>query len=289
MKKEDILGYSFLLPSLIFFTLFVFYPIAWSFRLSFFEWKVFNEQFVGFQNYVRVLNDPFFWNAFKNTLLYVIVTVPGQIIFALFFAVILNEKIKGRGIFRTIYYIPVVTSWAVVSTVWKMMLDPGKYGFINYILLSIGAINKPISWLGTPGLAMLPIMALCIWKGIGWSMVIFLAALQTVPTVLYDVAKIDGANRWNRFRHITLPLISPTIAMVTALLTIGAFNIFPQVYILTGGGPIGTTDSLLTHQYRQSFSSLDFGYGTAMGYLILPIILSINILQIKYLSKRVEY
>ena len=289
MKRQNILGYLFLLPILLFFSTFVLYPLVWSFRLSFFEWKVIGERFVGLQNYAQVLNDPFFWNAFKNTLLYVLVTVPCQTMFALVIALILNEKIRGRTTLRTVYYIPVVTSWAVVAAVWKMMLDPSKYGFINYALLGTGVIDKPVSWLGTPGLAMFSIMVFCIWKNIGWAMVIFLAALQTVPESLYDAAKVDAANRWKRFRHVTLPIISPTIAMVAALYTIGAFNIFPQVYVLTGGGPIGSTESLLTHQYRQAFTFFDFGYGTAMGYILFPIILIITILQVKYISKRIEY
>ena len=288
MKKKATPFFFLSLPFL-FFTVFSLYPIIWSFRLSFFKWEIITEEFVGLDNYAAVIKDPYFWKAFENTLIYVATTVAGQVILGLLFAGLLSKITKGRNFFSTAIYIPVITSWAIVAVVWKMMLAPDNYAFFNSVLLQTNIINTPIPWLATPLTARLSIIAFCIWKGVGWAMVIFLAALQTIPKRFYEMAKIDGDGVLGRFRHVTFPLISPVIGMVSALLSIGAFNIFPQVYVLTKGGPLGSTESLLTLQYKEAFSFLHFGYACAMGYFLVPIILFISILQIKAISKRVEY
>jgi len=281
--------YLFLFLPFLFFAVFSLYPLIWSFRLSFFKWGVITEEFVGLSNYAEVLGDPYFWKVFGNTIVYAATTVIGQIALGLLVAGMLTKIGKGRGFFSTTFYIPVITSWAVVAVVWKMMLGSDSYSFFNSILLQTNLISSPISWLGAPLTAKLSIIALCIWKGVGWAMIIFLAALQTIPERFYEMAKVDGLGVLGRFRKVTFPLISPVVGMVSALLLIGAFNIFPQVYVLTGGGPLGSTESLLTLQYREAFSFLHFGYASAMGYLLMPIILFVSILQIKAISKRVQY
>ena len=281
--------YIFLFLPFLFFTFFALYPIVWSFRLSFFKWMAITEEFVGLGNYREVLGDPYFWKAFENTLVYAATTVVGQVALGLLVAGMLTKIGKGRGFFSTAFYIPVITGWAIVAVVWKMMLASDNYGFFNSILLQTNLIDAPISWLGEPLTARLSVIAFCIWKGVGWAMIIFLAALQTVPERFYEMAKIDGLGMWGRFRKVTFPLISPVIGMVSALLSIGAFNIFPQVYVLTGGGPLGSTESVLTLQYKEAFSFFHFGYASAMGYLLMPIILIISILQVKIISKRVQY
>ncbi|NVL91323.1 MAG: sugar ABC transporter permease [Desulfobacterales bacterium] len=287
MKKAT--PYLFLFLPFLFFAVFCLYPIIWSFRLSFFKWGVITEEFVGLGNYAVVIKDPYFWKAFGNTLIYVATTVVGQVALGLLVAGLLTKIGKGRSFFSTAIYIPVVTSWAVIAVVWKMMLAPDSYGLFNSVLLQTNMINSPIPWLATPLTARFSIIAFCIWKGVGWAMLIFLAALHTIPKRFYEMAKIDGIGVLGRFRKITFPLISPVIGMVSALLLIGAFNIFPQVYVLTGGGPLGATESLLTLQYKEAFSFLHFGYASAMGYILVPIILFVSILQIKAISKRVEY
>jgi ABC-type sugar transport system permease subunit len=281
--------YLFLLPALVFFGVFVLFPMLWSFRLSFFNWRVVSEQFTGLQNYANVLADPIFYVALANTLLYVVTTVGGQVILGLFFAFLLNQRIRGRTIFRVMYYIPVITSWAVVAILWAMLLDPTKYGFLNYALMSFGITGSPIHWLTEPWLARISIIMFSIWKGLGWTTIMFLGALQSIPQKVYEVADLDNATTWRKFRSITLPLMSPVVAVVAAQLIIGAFNIFPQVYILTGGGPLHSTESLTTWQFSNAFTKLDFGYATAMGFLLLPFILIMTLIQMRLVRREFEY
>jgi len=279
----------FLLPALIFYFVFELFPIFYSLYISFFEWHIIGDvRFVGLENYLKMFSDPVFIIALKNTFIYTIVTVPTQIFLGLAIALLLNQRIKGKVIFRALYYIPVITSWTVVSLIWKWIYDP-VYGFLNYVLLSLGVIEEPIRWLQDPSVALYAVMLVTIWKGIGWNMVIFLAGLQTIPQSLYDAALIDGASRWRRFRYITLPLLRPVIATVTVLLTIGALNAFVQIYILTAGGPLHSTEVINTYLYKSAFSYLNFGYASSMAWFLLTITLTISIIQRGVLSKKIEY
>jgi len=281
--------YLYLLPALIFFGVFVLFPILWSFRLSFFDWRVVSERFVGLQKYAEVLQDSIFYVALGNTLLYAATSVAGQVFLGLFFAFLLNQNIRGRALFRLTYYIPVITSWAIVTVLWTMLLNPTRYGIVNYGLMSLGVIDAPIHWLTEAWLARLSVILLSIWKGVGWATVMFLGALQAIPQRVYEAADLDNASTWRKFRFITLPLMSPVVAIVTAQLIVGGFNIFPQVYILTGGGPVHSTESLITWQFLNAFTKLDFGYATAMGFLLLPFILAITLLQIRLVRREFEY
>lgn len=279
----------FLLPALSFYFVFELFPIFYSLYISFFEWHIIGDvRFVGLENYLKMFSDPVFIVALRNTFIYTIVTVPTQIFFGLAIALLLNQKIRGKVTFRALYYIPVITSWTVVSLIWKWIYDP-VYGFLNYVLLSLGAIREPVRWLQDPSVALCAVMLVTIWKGIGWNMVIFLAGLQTIPQSLYDAALIDGANRWRRFRYITLPLLRPVIATVTVLLTIGALNAFVQIYILTAGGPLHSTEVINTYLYKNAFSYLNFGYASSMALFLLTLTLTISIVQRKVLSKKIEY
>ena len=279
----------FLLPALSFYFVFELFPIFYSLYISFFEWHIIGDvRFVGLENYFKIFSDPVFIVALRNTFIYTIVTVPTQIFFGLAIALLLNQKIRGKVTFRALYYIPVITSWTVVSLIWKWIYDP-VYGFLNYVLLSLGAIREPVRWLQDPSVALCAVMLVTIWKGIGWNMVIFLAGLQTIPQSLYDAALIDGANRWRRFRYITLPLLRPVIATVTVLLTIGALNAFVQIYILTAGGPLHSTEVINTYLYKNAFSYLNFGYASSMAMFLLALTLTISIVQRKVLSKKIEY
>lgn len=289
MKIQKLTPYLFLLPALTFFAIFVLFPMIWSLRLSFFEWKVVGESFVGFQNYANVLNDPIFYKSLLNTSLYVVGSVAGQVLLGLLFAQLLAQKIRGRTFFRTAYYIPVISSWAVVAVLWSLLLEPTRTGIVNYGLQTTGMISTPIPWLTTDWWARLSIILFCVWKGVGWATIIFLGAIQVIPQHLYEVADIDKTSTWRKFRHITLPIMTPIVGVVMAMLIIGAFNIFPQVYILTGGGPVHATESLLTWQYYRAFTELNFGYATAMGFLIVPLVLLITFINIRLVRRRFEY
>jgi len=290
-RRETTTAYLFMLPGLLFFTIFMIYPLLKALQMSLYQWSIMPgrpSQFVGLSNYAQAFEDPVFWIALRNTVLYTLVTVPGQMILAMLVALLLNYIRSGRILFRTIYYLPVITSWVIVSILFKYLFQsPG--GLINYLLTDVlHLIAAPIAWLRNPTTAMVPIMSLGIWKGIGWSMVIFLAALQTIPGELYEAAAIDGASRWQRFWHLTLPLVRPTVVFVLVMLVIGGFNVFISVYLITAGGPMKQTEVILSYMYHQAFDFLEFGYGAALSYMLAAIILVLSFLQIRFLRRPVE-
>ena len=274
----------FMLPGLVLVLVFVVYPLVRGLQMSLYDWNLMvpaESTFVGIDNYVRALTgDPIFWTAARNTVLYAIITVPAQMGIGLGAALLLNAAVRGRAFFRALYYLPVVTSWLAVSYMFAYLFSDGP-GPINHVLVNVlHLLPKPIDWLHDSFVsAEVPITLLGIWKGIGWNMVIFLAALQSIPRDLIEAADTDGAGPWQRFRYITLPLLRPTIAFVSIMLLIGAFNVFMSVYLLTGGGPQHSTEVLLSYMYSQAFTYLDFGYGTAIGLLMGVAIVVLGFLQ----------
>lgn len=290
-RREIRTAYLFMLPGLLFFATFMIYPLLKALQISLYQWSIMPGRpslFVGLSNYTRAFQDPIFWVALRNTVLYTLVTVPGQMILAMLVALLLNHITVGRVFFRTIYYLPVLTSWVIVSLLFTYLFQsPG--GLINYLLTDVlHLIAEPIAWLRNPATAMVPILCLGIWKGIGWSMVIFLAALQSIPGELYEAAAIDGASRWQRFWSLTLPLMRPTVVFVLVMLVIGGFNVFISVYLITGGGPMKQTEVVLSYMYHQAFDFLEFGYGAALSYILAAIILVLSFLQIRFLRRPVE-
>ncbi len=289
--QKRLMPLFFLLPGLAFFLIFQIYPLLSGLQMSFYNWQIMPgkvSEFIGLDNYVRALHDPVFGRAFKNTLIYVIVTVPGQMIFAMLVALLLDALPKGRVIYRTLYYIPVVTSWVIVSLLIRYLFQSPQ-GVINYLLVDrLHLATQPLPWLRDPSLAFIPIIVLGIWKGIGWSMVIFLAALASVPHELKEASYIDGASNWDSFWRIAVPLISPTIVYTLVMLLIGGFNVFISVYLITGGGPRQMTEVMLSYGYHQAFDFLDFGYGAALSYLMAALIITLSFLQIKLLRKPQE-
>lgn len=288
--RRSIPAYLFILPGMLLFSVWTFYPLLFSLTMSFAEWNLIKpSRFVGLENYTRAFDDPVFWLALRNTLFYVVVTVPGQMILGLGIALLLDGPLRARAFFRTVYYIPVVTSWVVVSLIFTYLFN-GQAGLINWVLRDgVQLIDKNINWLSEPLTANIAIATLGIWKGLGWTMVIFLAGLQSVPIHLYEAAAIDGATAWQRLRHVTLPLIRQTILFILVLLTIGAFQVFISVYIMTGGNPLHRTEVLLTYMYENSFESLDLGYGSALSYIFAIMVFTLSLAQIRLLRRRIEY
>jgi multiple sugar transport system permease protein len=290
-RKEVAAAYLFLAPGFLLFALVILYPIVRAFQISLYEWALVPgtvSKFLGLHNYGRALHDPIFWRALENTGFYMAVTVPAQIVLGLIAAVLLDARIPARGLFRTLYYLPVVTSWVVVSLLFRYLFIT-QGGLVNWILHDdLHLVGHDINWLGSRWPAMLVLSFLGIWKGIGWSMVIFLAALQGVPIELKEAAAVDGAKAWARFRAVSLPAIRPVVAFVTVLLVIGGFNVFISVYLITQGGPLDETQVLLSYMYRWAFSYLDFGYGSAISFLLTLLVFALALVQLRLFRRPAE-
>jgi multiple sugar transport system permease protein len=225
-------------------------------------------EFIWFDNYIRAFNDPKVPMIFVNTILYGLVTVPPQMIIGLIVANILNTKIKGSFFFRVLFYIPVITSWLVVSLIFRYLFESGDGGLINFFLMKLHIISDPIAWFTERWTANLVIWFLGVWKGIGWVMVIYLAGLQGIDKTLYEAAEVDGANSVQKMRYITIPALRPITFFILTNLIIGSFSVFIQVLVMTNGAPMGRTEVLLTYMYKVAFDQFDFGYSAALSVLI---------------------
>lgn len=277
-----------LLPGLLIFGIFTVYPIAKLFLMSFFEWdfgSMFDQQFIGLENYREVLSDEYFRTSFVNTLLYTLVTVPGQMVLGFLVAFLLNQITRFKIGYRVLYYLPVITSWVVASLVFKYVFN--TEGLLNYFLVNVVHLaEENIHWLDTRWGGLTVSMLLGIWKGIGWNMVVFLAALQTVPKELYEAAAIDGAGAWKKLLHVTLPSIRGTVLFALVMLTIGGFNVFTSVKMITGGGPGHETDVALTWMYHKAFSTGEFGYAAALSFIITVVLAILAVLQFRLMQRK---
>jgi len=266
-----------LLPSLIGMFTFVMLPVLSSLVLSFAEWDLIGElRWIGLDNYVTALSDPTVLGALGHTLLFIAGYLPAVVALALGLALLLNRRLKGRVVFRAVYFVPVVTSWVAVSLIWKWLLNP-QYGLINYGLALIG-IKGP-GWLFDPSWAMAGIVLTSIWKDVGFVAVIYLAGLQDIPENLYEAASLDGATPWQRFWTITLPMLAPTTFFVTTISLISSFQVFDQVWIMTGGGPAGATSVMVEQIYKNAFSYYKMGYASAISWVLFALIFIVTLAQ----------
>jgi multiple sugar transport system permease protein len=286
--KSTLTAYGFLLPGMALFCLVVIYPLCRSFQISLYDWAVVPtqaSQFIGTDNYLRGLKDSQFWLSLANAGVYLVITVPGQIVLGLLIAVLLDAKMPGRGLFRVLFYLPVVTSWVVVTLVFKYLFNTDG-GFINWLLVDVVHLaDHNIAWLQSRWPGLMAVSLLGIWKGVGWAMVIFLAALTGVSEDLKEASLLDGAGPFQRFRHVSLPAIRKTLLFVTVLLIIGGFNVFISVLLMTGGGPAGSTEVPLTYMYKQAFGFLDFGYGAALSFLLALAIFAVSFVQFRLFGR----
>ncbi len=288
-KRLQLAPYLFLLPFFIPFIIFVVWPIIHTFYLSFLNWRLtaFNPpQFVGISNYVELFNDKIFWLSLKNTAYYTISVVPIGICISLFLAILMNQKIPLRGMFRAVYFLPVIISMVVVSLMWQWIFDQDM-GAANILLKSLGF--PPQNWLSNERLAMPAIIFTALWKGVGYNMVILLAGLQTIPVELREAARIDGANSWQDFRYITLPLLKPTMLFVLIMATLGSFQVFDLVYVMTGGGPGQATKVLILYIYEKAFQFWAMSRAAAMGVILFIILLGLTIIQLRFFRGEIEY
>jgi len=280
----------FIGPGMVLFGGLILYPIAQAVNMSLYDWKVLagaTSQFLGLGNYIRAFHDPEFWVSLTNAGVYMLLTVPPQIILGLLIAMLLKRRSPTQPLFRVLFYLPVVTSWVVVSLLFKYLF--ADQGLINFTLGDLLHVTSgDTSWLLGRWTALLAIGALGVWKGVGWSMMIFLAALQGVPEELEDAARVDGAGWWQRVRSVTLPAIWPSMAFVIVMLVIGGFNVFTSVLLMTGGAPAGQTDVILTYMYRQAFTYLDFGYGSALAVILAILVFIFSVIQLRVFRSRGE-
>lgn len=287
-KKEALLAYVFLLPTLIGLIVFNIGPIIASFFISLTDWDVITAPtFVGLGNVRRMMEDKLFTASIRNIFYYTAVNVPMSIIVPLFLALLMNNKLKGIVAYRTIYFLPVITSTVAISTVWYWMYNP-DYGLINLFLWQVFGIAGP-NWLGSTQWAMPSIIIMSIWKGAGYNMVIFLAALQGVPEELYESARIDGASWWRQMRSITLPMISPTTFFILIMAIIGSFQMFEQTYVMTKGGPAYSTLTLVYYTYQQAFDYFRMGYASALAWVLFIIVMIFSFIQLGLQRKWVHY
>lgn len=280
----------FLSPSLIVFFVFIFLPIAIAFYLSMMKWDLLStdKQFVGLTNYIYYLKDPFFYKVLLNTLYYAAAHIPLDLVFSLSLALLLNKKLKGLSFYRTVYFIPVISSMVAVSAVWIWIYEPESGGLANYFLSLLGI--SPLGWLNDPKWAMPAIIIMSVWKGLGYNIIIFLAGLQNIPDSYYEAARVDGANAWQQFRNVTLPLLSPITYFVVLMGIINSFKVFTQIEVMTPeGGPLNSTSVLVFYLYQEAFHKYRFGRASALAFILFIIVIAITMIQRAYSEKRVHY
>lgn len=286
--KRNLTAYAFVLPNFIGLFVFTLLPILFVFILSVMKWDGANAmKFVGFDNYIRLISDSTFKISFNNTIYYAVGTVPITIVVSLGLALILNAKIKGRNFFRTIFFFPYVSSLIAVVVVWNMIFHPDM-GPVNQFLTAIG-IDSPPRWAASTKAAMPTVILFSVWKYMGYYMVMYLAALQGIPQELYEAADLDGTNAWERFRYITLPMLTPTTFFVCIMLTIQCFKVFDIIYAMTNGGPGRSTNVLVYYIYNQAFREFNFGYASAISIILFAVVLIITIVQFRMEKKWVSY
>lgn len=276
ISHQTLVAYAFLAPSLILFLIFRHGPAAFSFILSLFNWTMVDDpEFVGTQNFTHLAHDDIFWKALWNTVKYTLYAVPPDIVIAMILAVLINQQLRGMRIFRLAYFIPVVTSGALVAIVWRWLYQPR--GIFNGLLSQIGL--EPQAWLTDPNLVLPSIAAMAVWKHVGFNMLILLAGLQSIPPELEEAARLDGAGRTRIFFNITLPLLRPVIVLVTILTTIGALQMFDAAFVMTGGGPYYASTTLVYYIYTKAFDQYQMGYGATIAFVLFLIILAATLVQ----------
>ncbi len=284
--EQLVAGYGLIIPTIFYFAVFILFPIAYSIWLSFLNWDGMSPdaRYIGFNNYIRLLSTSRFWNSMAVTGYYVIGLVPLRMICALFLAILLNQKIRGVAFYRTLYFMPVVTSMVAVSMVFLWIFDP-TWGIANWILNTLGLPSS--QWLADPTTAMPSLILMSVWKSVGYDMVIYLAGLQGIPDVYYEAAKIDGAGRWAQLRHITWPLLAPTTFFILVTAIIGATQVFDSVFVMTQGGPLESTSVIVYYLYQEAFRFFHMGYAAAIAWVLFLVILALTLIQWKFLRRDV--
>lgn len=290
LRREMLTAAAFLAPSLLVIVVFVYVPILWAFGISFTDWQAGSLRaaaFVGAKNYVDTLTSGDFWNALKATVYFMVLKLPLDMVLSLAAAMLLNQKLRGMSFFRVALFMPVVTSMVAAAAIWRALYNPTT-GYFNALLATVGV--APQRWLRDPNLAMPSVVLVALWKGLGYNTVIFLAGLQNINRSYYEAAALDGATAWQRFRHITLPLLSPVTYFVLLIGVINSFQVFSLVHVLApDGGPLNSLEVLVFYLYRLTFHEFRFGQGAAVSFVLFAIVLGLSLLQQRFAEKRVHY
>lgn len=286
--KEWLTAIPFVLPGLLLVLVFVIYPMFFTIRISLSEYKIVqgNITFIGLENFKSVLSGGSrFWYAYRNNFLYALITTPFILLGGMLFAYLINNLKHGQGIFRVGFYLPVITSWVIVSLVFQYMFNNSDRGLINYYLVDVFHImDDYVPWLLREWSGNAAIWLMGIWKNVGWAMLIYLAALQGIPKDIYEAAELDGSGTWSKFWYITIPSLRPTTFYVMVNMIIGAFNVFIQVLMLTGGNPSGKTSTLQYLLYDKAFNKFEFGEASAIGMISAITIVGLTVFLNKKLN-----
>jgi multiple sugar transport system permease protein len=275
--QRELAPYLFIAPNVALFTAFSFLPVLFAIYISFHDWGLISApNFIGLGNYTRLLHDRLFWQSLGHTLTYAAGTVPTSMAIGLALAIALNRRMRGRIVLRSLYFLPIVVSAVATGTIAAWLFND-NYGVINAMLVRVGFGR--VAWLSTPQWALPSLMITTLWLRVGFCMVVYMAALQSIPTMYYEAARIDGAGAWHQFRHITLPLLRPATFLLLILSVIYSFHVFDLIYVMTGGGPGFATTMLVQYVYRAAFTTSEFGYASAMGISLYAMILIFTVLQ----------
>jgi multiple sugar transport system permease protein len=279
-------AYIYLAPGLLLFSIFTVFALGFAFYLTFHEWSIIepDRPFIGLGNYREMLGDERFRQSVYNTAYFTGASVPLSMLIGLAVALLLNQPLRGRGLLRTIYFLPAVTPFVVIAIIWKWLYN-GDFGLFNYYLLKVHLIDKPLLWLADQNLAMPAVVLMSVWTGVGFSMVVYLAGLQAIPEELYEAAKVDGANAFARFRHVTVPMLRPTTLFLLVMGIIGSFQVFTQIFVMTSGGPVHRTTTMVFYIYEAAFKFYEMGYASTLAYALFALLLVFTILQLRFYRK----
>ncbi len=309
--RQTAIAYLYLSPAILLLTVFHFFPAIYAFYISLFRWDIVQGRFLGLENYQRLLVDEAFWNSLGVTVWYVLLAIPAEMVLGLLIAYLLFQPIRGRIAYRTAYFVPYITSTVAAAIVWRWIYNPNN-GLLNSILAWAGlptsqwlnessgvfalllagaGVTLPpgLGWLAGPSVALVAVALMSVWHYTGFHIVIFLAGLGGIPKELYEAARIDGANEWQVFRRITLPLLSPTSFFLVTVSTIGALQAFSQIYVMTNGGPQDTTRTVLMLVFKTFYQQTRLGYGSAIAFVLTGMILALTLVNFRFVGRRVHY
>lgn len=287
LNNDNFIGYLFVAPLIFGLLVFTYGPVLAAFGLSFTKGDyISTPKWIGLDNYTTLLREDLFWKSLQNTLYYVVGVVPAGMVLSLLLALAMNQKLRGIVFFRTVFFLPTITSSVAISLMWLWIYNP-EFGVINFLLKQIGV--KGPTWLSSPTWAMPAVIIMSIWRGLGYNMLIYLAGLQGIPDVYYEAAEIDGAGKFAKFWYITVPLLSPTTFLLLILGMIGAFQVFEYTYVMTGGGPVYATLTLVLHIYNNAFRNFQMGYASALAYVLFFILLGLTLIQFRLQHRWVHY